>query len=278
MCAVYRIFPTAKCTRRRVMCSSVIHRIRKALSLFPSYLIRLDDACETQATNKWKAIEQILDRHGIKPIVAVIPDNKDSSLYLEGHNEGFWDNVRRWQDKEWTIALHGYRHVYHLTDKKRLIFPFYNRSEFAGLDLETQSNLLRKARERFAEHGIRPVLWVAPGHCFDRVTLQALKDETDIRTISDGVALFPYSEQGFTFVPQQLWWPKKKMMGTWTICLHPNTMSEEDIKAFDRDLTKLGIADRWITLQAAVAGVRRRGFCSKLYECLFWLRWNLRRH
>jgi predicted deacetylase len=248
-----------------------------AFDLKPRYLIRLDDACETHDTQKWKAIERILDTHLIKPIVAVIPQNEDPSLHLAEKNEQFWDDVRRWQDKGWAIALHGYRHLYHKVEKSRLIFPFYNRSEFAGLDLETQSEMLKKACGQFIKHGIRPALWVAPGHCFDHVTLQALKCATDITVISDGIALFPYSQHGFIFVPQQLWWPKKKIMGTWTICLHPNTMSEEQIRTFDQALTRLSISDKCITLQDAVSGTRRRGLSSNLYARLFWLRWNIRR-
>lgn len=245
------------------------------MDLHPSYLIRLDDACETQDLTKWKAIEQILDKHHIKPIVAVIPQNEDPSLLIAERNGQFWDDVRKWQNKGWAIALHGYRHVYHKVNRKRLFFPFYDRSEFAGLDFETQSGILKKAVARFAQHGIRPELWVAPGHCFDRVTLDALHSATDIRVISDGIAFFPYSEHGFIFVPQQLWWPKKKMTGIWTICLHPNTMSEESIKAFEQTLVRFGIAGRCITLQDAVSGVRRKSLCSRLYAQLFWQRWKL---
>jgi predicted deacetylase len=258
--------------------TSVLHRIRTALGLQPQYLIRLDDACETHNIEKWKAMEHILDKHHIKPIVAVIPLNEDPSLHQAERNKQFWDDVRRWRDKGWAIALHGYRHVYHPVDKKQLIFPFYNRSEFAGLDLETQSELLKKACAKFAEHDIRPALWVAPGHCFDHVTLQALKRATDITVISDGIALFPFSEHGFTFVPQQLWRLKKKMIGTWTICLHPGTMSEESIKTFEEALTRLNIASNCINLQEAVSGVRQKSLYSRLYARVFWMRWNVSRH
>ena len=44
------------------------------------YLIRLDDACHTMDTFKWDKIENILDKYSVKPIVSVIPDNKDRSL------------------------------------------------------------------------------------------------------------------------------------------------------------------------------------------------------
>jgi len=212
---------------------SAIKRITSALRTQPRYLIRLDDACDTLDIRKWNAIESILDEYNIKPIVAVIPKNEDISLHYSKKNEDFWRVVKNWQSKGWHIAIHGYKHVYHHIERERLIFPFYDRSEFAGLDLHTQCELMQKARAEFEKNDIYPALWVAPSHCFDDVTLEAIRRTTDIRVISDGIALSPYTDYGFSFIPQQLWWPKRKFFGTWTICLHPDTMSPTEIDAFE---------------------------------------------
>ena len=57
----------------------------------PKYLIRLDDACQQANWPNWHRIENILNLYGIKPIVAVIPDNKDPNLkYIDkGHEKLF---------------------------------------------------------------------------------------------------------------------------------------------------------------------------------------------
>ena len=44
------------------------------------YIIRLDDACDTQDMQKWNEIEKILNEFSIKPIVGVIPNNQDEQL------------------------------------------------------------------------------------------------------------------------------------------------------------------------------------------------------
>ena len=88
------------------------------------YLIRLDDACKTQDEAKWSAIERLLDDFKIKPVVAVIPCNSDTSLYFDKENKNFWKKVKNWEQKGWTIAQHGYRHTYHDIKKENLVLPF----------------------------------------------------------------------------------------------------------------------------------------------------------
>ena len=46
------------------------------------YLIRMDDACPTLKSSNWDYLESLFDDLNIKPIVAVIPDNVDESLFL----------------------------------------------------------------------------------------------------------------------------------------------------------------------------------------------------
>ena len=54
------------------------------------YLIRLDDACPTQDYAKWLRIEKLLDKYNIKPIVAIIPNNKDKNLQRAPLDTKFW--------------------------------------------------------------------------------------------------------------------------------------------------------------------------------------------
>ena len=44
------------------------------------YIIRLDDASEIMNVSTWERIEELLDNYNIKPIVGIIPNNKDTLL------------------------------------------------------------------------------------------------------------------------------------------------------------------------------------------------------
>jgi predicted deacetylase len=239
--------------------------------------MRLDDACETQNNCKWNAIERILDSFDIKPIVAVIPCNEDLSLRQGGKDRNFWLRVKQWQDKGWIIALHGYRHLYHKVNREDLILPFHGRSEFAGLDLKIQTEMLTNAYAEFTRHGVTPSVWVAPSHAFDINTLEALKHATPIRLISDGIAFYPFTEDNLTFVPQQLWWPKWRPFGVWTICLHPENMTEADIGKLEATLSHYPFRNRFINMDEALKDVRRKGIGTVIYDRLFWLRWKILR-
>jgi predicted deacetylase len=193
------------------------------------YIVRLDDACPTMDISKWSHIETILDKYDINPIVAVVPNNKDENLEVDKHDELFWEKVKRWQDKGWHIALHGYDHVY-ITDDAGLV-PFNNRSEFAGLKYEEQADKIKKGIAIFKAHSIDVNIWVAPSHSFDKNTLLAIGNETDINIISDGISLSEYSDTQFMWIPQQVWYFREMKFGTWTGCFHPNEMEESE---FDR--------------------------------------------
>lgn len=194
------------------------------------YLIRLDDACPTMNKKKWGIIEGILDKYGVKPMVGIIPDCKDNNLLLDDFDPGFWEKARSWQQKGWSIAMHGYDHLY--ISKKGLngLNPLWERSEFAGVPLEVQKEKASKGVAILKQKGIIPQFFFAPSHTFDLNTLAALREETDIRIISDTIATKPYKMHGFSFIPQMCGHCTEiKLPGTWTFCLHPNTMTDESI-------------------------------------------------
>jgi len=196
------------------------------------HIVRLDDACPTMSRQRWDAMERVLDRFQIKPIVAVIPDNHDSSLMIDKPNDMFWEKVRAWQEKGWMIGLHGYSHCCQKAEPG--LVPIHLRSEFTGNPLEDQKNIIKKGLDIFSEQGIRTNIWVAPAHSFDLNTLQALTQTSEIKFISDGLALCPYNEHGFVWVPQQLTRPVRKTFGIWTCCFHPNTMNDSGFQRFER--------------------------------------------
>jgi len=196
------------------------------------YFVRLDDACPTMNWKKWERVFSILDTYNVKPIVAVVPNNEDEGLKVDTYNNNFWNEVMQWKMKGYHIAMHGYNHVY--ISKHKGLVPFNSRSEFAGLPKAVQNEKILKSWEIFISNKIYPKIWVAPAHSFDNITLSVIKDLTDIKIVSDGLSIFPFEKNGFLWLPQQLWEPKKKHRGLWTICLHPNTMSDMDFSELER--------------------------------------------
>jgi len=198
------------------------------------YLIRFDDICPTMNWEVWRALESSLDLLGVKPILAVVPDNLDPALKCASAVPDFWRRVRRWQAKGWTIGMHGYQHLYVTSSPG--ILPFNWRSEFAGLSYEEQKRKLVAAVDIFNRQGIRPQVWVAPAHSFDRITVGILH-ELGIPAISDGLAAYPYRcNSGALWVPQQLWRLRWMPDGVWTVCCHHNGWNQSELSRFTAGL------------------------------------------
>jgi peptidoglycan/xylan/chitin deacetylase (PgdA/CDA1 family) len=202
----------------------------------PRYLLRFDDICPTMNWAMWEAIEKLLVLHGVKPILAVVPDNRDPNLMPDAPVGDFWDRVRRWQAKGYAIALHGHQHVY--VNKNPGMMKLNRQSEFAGLPYGEQRTKIQKGLEIFAENGVTAEAWVAPSHSFDRTTLKVLA-ELGLPVVSDGLWPWPHLEEDSIFwVPQQLWAFYPKPAGIWTVCQHHNSWTEERLGAFARDLAQ----------------------------------------
>lgn len=202
------------------------------------YLIRLDDACPTMDKLKWQQIEDILDKFGIKPMVGIIPSNADPQQCIDTEDGDFWEKALRWQAKGWSIAMHGYDHCY-ISDKGRSgLNPLWERSEFSGVDYDIQCKKIREGYDILKSNGLNPQYFFAPSHTFDENTLKALRECSDIRIISDTIALKPYRNGDFTFIPQIGGGDKLPLNGVWTFCLHPSAMKFEDIYKFEEFIKK----------------------------------------
>ena len=201
------------------------------------YLLRLDDACETIDYERWTTLEQLLDHYGIKPLVGVIPHNDDPELQQYPIDANFWNKVIDWQSKGWTIAMHGYNHVY--DSHEAGINPMWNRSEFAGLPLNEQCEKVRLGVKIFRQNGVAPRYFFAPSHTFDNNTLEALRCESNIRVVSDTFALNPYREGDFVFVPRTAGRCRHlPIKGTFTFSLHPATMNRAAFLELEQFLKK----------------------------------------
>ena len=245
--------------------------------LFKSkYLIRLDDASPYSNLKKWDRFEDIFNRYNILPIIAAIPDNCDDSIKYSNFNKFYWQWLRSMKEKEWSIALHGYKHLFHKIERRKNFFPFYARSEFSGLDLDKQRIKIKKAISLFKKNDINPKIWVAPAHCFDETTLEAIRLESDIYIVSDGIAFNPYYENNFHFIPQQLWGFKNRFFGTWTICLHPDTMTFDEIDIFEKRIKLLFKKGKLASVDKLKLQKNRRTIFDNLFSSCFWIKYNLK--
>lgn len=233
------------------------------------YLIRLDDACPTMASGKWGRIEDILDRYGIRPMVGIVPDNQDEKLKVEPADEGFWAKAKEWQDKGWTIALHGCTHLYH--ESKGGLNPLWNKSEFVGLSYEAQLAKLTEGLNILKTQGLNVEYFFAPSHTFDENTVKALSD-IGISKISDTIAFEPYESGGVTFIPQL--GGRCRMMplpGTYTFCFHPNTMEDADFGALAAFLS--AEVDKFMSFSdMRLEDVGRMSVASRLLRAVYFLR------
>ncbi|WP_311516628.1 DUF2334 domain-containing protein [uncultured Anaerococcus sp.] len=201
-----------------------------------NYILRLDDACEKRKIESWNRIESILDKYKIRPLVGVIPNCEDPSMDDYEFDYDYENRLKSWVKKGWTIALHGYNHVY--STKSGGINPVNFRSEFAGEPLEVQKEKIREGLRILKGYGIKPKVFFAPSHTFDEKTLVALLEESDIRIISDTIAYDSYTNYGFTFVPQQTGKVRSLPFKKVTFCYHPNTMRDKDFEELEEFIFK----------------------------------------
>lgn len=238
------------------------------------YLIRLDDACPTMNHANWQRMFDMLDYYCIRPMVGIIPHNEDITQQIDTEDSAFWEKAKEWEHKGYAIALHGYNHCY--ISNSGGINPLWNRSEFAGVEYETQCQKIRDGYAIFKENGLNPKYFFAPSHTFDDNTLRALKEHTDIRIISDTIATKPYKMDDFTIIPQLGGHCVDiKIPGIWTFCLHPSMMTEENFIA--TELFLKSHKDKFIGFdQLVLSNLKEKDGISKLLSFTYFLKRRLK--
>ena len=226
---------------------------------------------------KFERIQNLFFEYGIKPIIAVIPDNQDEKIKINPPDSAFWQKIKGLENHGWIIAMHGYQHKY--TQENGGILKIHTKSEFAGLPYKEQYDKIKKGKEVLENHGIKTDIFIAPGHSFDKNTLKVLK-ENSFNAISDGIALYPFKKYDILWIPQIAWQPRKFKCGIITFCLHPNTMQENDFKNLENFVKNNTIA---ITdFIYAINYSNNHSFFKKIYvfvvNFLFKKIWYLRFH
>lgn len=196
------------------------------------YLIRLDDIAPHMDWPRFERLARVFDEFGIRPLLGVIPDNRDPQLLQFPEFVGdFWAKLRSLQEHSWEIAQHGFQHRYVTHDCGLL--GVNGLSEFAGLPFDEQLDKLSRGQRILREHGLRFETFMAPSHSFDRLTLRALR-ELGFTTVTDGFSPWPMIEHGLIFLPQWLANPRVLPLGVQTFCLHVNVMTEGQIRRVEQ--------------------------------------------
>jgi predicted deacetylase len=199
------------------------------------YLFRMDDITPTMDWGRFWALLRLFQRNRVKPLLGIVPDNKDKKLDRQKPEAHFWDTMRLLVERDLVdIAQHGYQHLLARTSDSALLKHSHGkrveRSEFAGYSYQEQLERIQKGREILTQQGLATDYWFSPNHSFDLTTLSALKS-AGFTAVSDGIALLPYTHRGLIFVPQQLWRPTWVPTGVFTICLHSNEITNGEIKS-----------------------------------------------
>lgn len=191
------------------------------------FIVRFDDICNQMDIDRFLLVKNYLDNKNIKSILGVIPDNRDRNFQNFSVNNDFWDLLAVFKSNGDLIAQHGFQHIYHT--KNSGILGINKDSEFAGLSYNEQLTMLKNGKDILVDHNMWQPIFMAPSHSFDLNTIKALKN-LGFTTITDGFSLYPYFYNDMFFLPQLFSSTKSFGIGVYTICLHTNTISDNQIK------------------------------------------------
>lgn len=195
-------------------------------------LIRFDDICPTMSFEQFGRAVDLMETYGVKPLIGVIPDCKDPDLKIEPQREDFWEYVKSLSNKGFTIAMHGYQHIF--DSKCHGIVDKRMESEFAGHSYEVQYEKIRNGKEILKAHGISTDVFFAPAHSYDNNTIKALS-QLGFKYVSDGKSNKPFIREGIMMLPcRSGGCPKIKKRGMYTTVFHAHEWNRPE-KAYGFD-------------------------------------------
>lgn len=196
--------------------------------------IRLDDITPDMNWSNFERFKSILDKYNIKALLGIVPENRDPKLMINLPRKNFWEYIGDLQKEGWTLAMHGFHHVY--TTHSGGLLPLNRNSEFAGLSFARQNRMIRSGKVLLERNGITTDIFMAPSHSYDMNTIKALK-KNGFTGITDGFGNSPYMWEDIVFYPisfkrsQTL---KSKKDGYVTFVVHTNTMTDKDFEAYEK--------------------------------------------
>ena len=216
----------------------MINKIKNYVKNNTGFLLRLDDIAGNM---KWEFMDEaeiLFDQYNIKPVLGVIPDNKDKELLsYPKKNTNFWNQVRKWKEKGWEIAMHGTNHVYDKYCSKVDYLGHGGNTEFCNHPFDKQLEKIKIGLKKFEEEKIFVRTFFAPNHTFDKNTLLALK-ECGIDKVLDGYGLMPYEENKVNFIPQLFYKIVKLPFGIQSFQIHLNYFNKKEFNDFKNFVEK----------------------------------------
>ena len=236
----------------------MISGIKNFVEKNTGFIIRLDDIAENMHWDFMDKAEKLFDEFNIKPVLGVIPDNRDPEfLSYPKKNLNFWDVVRKWKEKGWEIGMHGTNHLYEKSVGKKDFLGHGGNTEFCGLSFDEQFLKIKKGLEKFKAEKISIRTFFAPNHTFDENTLLALK-QCGIYEVLDGYGLMPYKENEIKYIPQLFYKIVELPFGIQTIQIHLNYFSNTDFDILKKFIKKN--SSKIITYDQATAKINNNFF------------------
>ena len=236
----------------------MLSKIKNYISDNTGILIRLDDIAENMNWDIMKKSELLFEKYAIKPVLGVIPNNKDSEFLSFPKRNDFWEEVRKWRNKGWEIAMHGYTHLYDKMCKTRDdYFNYGGGSEFFGHSLEIQISKIKNGLKKFEDEKIKIRTFYAPNQTYDENTFIALKN-CGINAVIDGYGLMPYTQNNISFIPQLFNKVALLPFGIQSTKIHLNDWKQEDFHNFEKFIQKN--SDKIITYDQALKKINNNFF------------------
>jgi len=183
------------------------------------YLFRIDDVAEEMSNwDNFEKLCKVFKKYKIKPIIAVIPDNKDPEI--KGKKKKGWIKLI----KDFTIAQHGYHHLKTGTGGLNKLNPY---GEFAGLSYKDQYDMIKKGRDILIKKGLKINTFAAPWHSYDKNTIRAL-DNLLFYHISEGLNVHEHYDS-VIWIPVSDWKISKKLIGTRTLTMHAQDITPKKV-------------------------------------------------
>ncbi len=235
----------------------MVAKIRNYIEENTGILIRLDDIAENMNWNLMEKSELLFEKYAIKPVLGVIPNNKDNNLLSYPRKNDFWKQLRKLRYKGLQISMHGSTHVYDKNSKNEDYFGYGGESEFCGHSLEAQMSKIKDGLKKFKDEKIEIKSFFAPNHTYDKNTFAALKN-SGINEIIDGYGLMPYVENDIKFIPQLFYKIFKLPFGIQTTQIHLNYWKQKDFDDFERFI--INNSNKIITYEQALKKINNNLF------------------
>ncbi len=186
-------------------------------------VIRIDDVCPQMDRERFDRTVRHIESCGVRGLLGIVPDCRDEYLCQMLGDPDFWEKLIELREKGWTLAMHGYTHVYDIQFKSMVSVGL--NSEFAGHSYKEQFDKLKKGRDLLNLHGIKTDIFFAPSHSYDKNTLYALR-ALGFKYISDGRSTYCYRRYGLKFIPCRFYGMPRQIKGVITLALHPCAIND----------------------------------------------------